>query len=55
MTQTFDEKGAELDAPLAEALVADQGAALAQQCLHVSVTQWKAVVKPDGVPDDGHL
>ncbi len=54
VTQAFDEKGAELDAPLAEGLVTDQGAALVKQRLHVSVIRWKAVVKPYGMLDDGH-
>ncbi len=34
--------------------MADLNAALVQQFLHVSVTQGKAVVQPDGVLDDGH-
>ena len=34
--------------------MANLNAALVQQFLHVSVTQGKAVVEPNGVLDDGH-
>ena len=39
-------RGAELDAPLAEGLVADFHAALVEPFLHVSAPQRKAVVQP---------
>jgi len=54
VTQVFSEKGSELDTPLAKSLVTDLNAALVQQFLNVPVTQWKAVVEPNGVLDDGH-
>jgi hypothetical protein len=54
VTQVFSEKGSELDTPFVEGLVADLNAALVQQFLHVSVTQGKAVVEPNGLLDDGH-
>jgi len=34
--------------------VANLNAALVEQFLHVPVTQWKVVVEPDSVLDDGH-
>ena len=34
--------------------MADLNAALVEQFLHVSVTEGKAVVEPDGMLDDGH-
>jgi len=34
--------------------VPDLNAALVEQFLHVSVTEGKSVVEPDGVLDDGH-
>jgi len=54
VAQDFREEGSELDTPLAEGLVTDLNAALLQQFLHVSVTQGKAVVEPNGLLDDGH-
>jgi len=54
VAQDFSEEGSELDTPLAEGLVTDLNAALVQQFLHVSVTQGKAVVEPNGLLDDGH-
>jgi len=54
VAKAFNEKSAELDAPLAEGLVADFNAALMEQLLYVPITQGKTVVKPDGVLNDGH-
>ena len=54
VAQVFSEEGSELDTPLAEGLMANLNAALVQQFLHVSVTQGKAVIEPNGVLDDGH-
>jgi len=54
VTQVFSEQGSELDTPLAKSLVTDLNAALVQQFLNVSVAQWKSVVAPNGVLDDGH-
>ena len=54
MAQVFSEEGSELDTPLSEGLMANLNAALVQQFLHVSVTQGKAVIEPNGVLDDGH-
>ena len=54
MTQASCEERTELDGPFAECFVTHLNAALVQQFLHVSVTQGKAVVQPNGVLDDGH-
>jgi len=54
LAQVVCEERAEVNASLAEGLMADLDAALAQEFLHVSVTQGKAVVQPDGVLDDAH-
>ena len=54
VAQVFSEEGSELDTPLAEGLMANLNAALVQQFLHVSVTQGKAVIEPNGVLDDVH-
>ena len=54
MAQFFGEERSEFYAPFAEGFVADLNAALMQQFLHVSVTQGKAVIEPNGVLDDGH-
>ena len=54
VAQVFREEGSEFQAPLAESLVAHLNAPPVQQFLHVSVAQRKAMVKPDGVLDDGH-
>ena len=54
VAQFFCEEGSELDAPLAEGLVAHLNAAPVQQFLHVSVAQRKAMIEPDGVLDDDH-
>jgi hypothetical protein len=49
VAQVFSEEGSELDAPLAEGLMADLNAALVQQFLYVAGTEGKAVVEPNGV------
>ena len=54
VAQVFREEGSEFYAPLAQSFVTHLDAALVEQFLNVPVTQWKAVVKPDGVLDDGH-
>jgi len=55
VAQVFSEEGSELDTPLAEGLMTDLNAPLVHQFLHVSVTQRKAVVEPNGVLDDRHV
>jgi len=50
----LSERGAELNAPLAQRLVAYLYVAPVEQFLDVSVAEWKAVVQPNGVLDDGH-
>ena len=52
VAQIFSEERSKFYAPFAESLMADLNAALVKQFLHVSVTQRKAVVEPDGVLDD---
>jgi len=54
VAQVFSEERSELDAPLADGLMTHLNAALVQQFLHVSVTQGKAMVEPNGLLDDGH-
>ncbi|GAA3999477.1 hypothetical protein GCM10022631_07980 [Deinococcus rubellus] len=54
LAKVLSKKRPKFDAPFAEGLMADLNAALVEQFLHVSVTQRKAVVQPDGVLDDGH-
>jgi hypothetical protein len=54
VAQVFSKEGSEFDTPLTEGLMTDLNAVLVQQFLHVSVTQGKAVVEPDGLLDDGH-
>lgn len=54
VAQFFREEGSEVYAPFAESFVADLSAALIEQCLHVSVTQGKAVVEPNRVLDNAH-
>ncbi len=50
--QPCGEGGAEFGAPLADGLVADDDATLAEQILHVAEAEVKAEVQPDGVSDD---
>ena len=54
LAQIIREQRAELDAPFAQRLVPDQGAALVEQFLNIPVTQGEAVAQPDGVLNDGH-
>ena len=54
VAQFFCEQWTELDTSLAEGLMVHLNAALVQQFLDAPITQWKAVVQPDGVLDDGY-
>lgn len=54
VAQFFSEEGSELDAPLAEGLVADLDAALVEQFLHVTVAEGEAVIQPNDMLDDRH-
>jgi len=54
VAQVFREEGFELDAPLAESLMVGLNTTLVQQFLDVTVTQRKAMIKPNGVLNDGH-
>jgi hypothetical protein len=54
VAQILCEEGSEVDAPLAERLVAELSTALVEQFVHVTVTGGEVVIKPDGVLDDGH-
>jgi hypothetical protein len=54
VAQVFREEGSELDAPLAEGLMAHLNAALVKQFLNVPVPQRKAMIEPDGVLDNDH-
>jgi len=54
VAQVLSEEGSELDTPFAQGLVTDLNDALLEQFLQVPVTQWKTVVEPDGMLDDGH-
>ncbi len=50
-TQFVGEQGTEVDAPLAECLVADPDAALVQQLLDVPGAEQKAVIEPNRMLD----
>ena len=52
LTELAGEVGAELEAPLPDALVADDDASLGQDKLHLAQAQAEHVVQPDGVADD---
>jgi len=54
VAQVFSEEGDEFDTPLAEGSMTDLNTALVKQFLHVPVAQWKAVVQPNRVLNDGH-
>lgn len=49
--QAIGQERAELDTPVAQRLVTDQGAVLVQQFLHVTGVEWKAVIDPKSVLD----
>ena len=52
LTELAGEVGAELEAPLTDALMADDNAPLGQDKLHLAQAQAEHVVQPDGVADD---
>src|SRR3954470_21842802 len=52
LTELAGEVGAELQAPLPDALVADDGASLGQDKLHRARAQAEDVIQPEGVADD---
>jgi len=54
VTKFIGEQRPEFETPLSEGLVTDLNAALVKQFLNITVAERKAVVQPDGVPDDGH-
>src|SRR5215210_4157687 len=52
LTELSGEVGAELEAPLPDALMADDDASLGQDKLHLAQAQAEHVVQPDGIADD---